>query len=79
LFADWQSAVRLVDGGILTRFSDRPVRYFLYIGISLFGLAYELLKSEFVRWPLIAGYALIIGACVYALMRHARETATEDE
>ena len=63
----------------MTRYSGRPVRYFLYIGVSVFGLAYELIKIDFVRWPLIAGYTLVIGVCVYALIRHAREAAAEDE
>jgi hypothetical protein len=63
----------------LIRFSGRQILYFLYIGVSLFGLVYELFKSEFVRWPLVAGYALIISACVYALRRRAREAAAEDE
>ncbi len=57
----------------------RAIRYFLYIGVSLFGIIYELLKSESVRWPLIAGYALIIGACIYALTIRAPNPAAEEE
>lgn len=63
----------------MNKFSRRAVRYFLYIGVGLFGIIYELLKSETVRWPLLAGYALVIGACVYVLITRSHGTAAEEE
>jgi hypothetical protein len=58
---------------------SRAVRYFLYMGVGLFGIAYELLKSDAVRWPLMAGYALVIGACLYILTTRSHDLADEEE
>jgi hypothetical protein len=63
----------------LVKFSRRAVRYFLYIGAGLFGGIYELLKSETVRWPVLAGYAVVIGACLYVLIARPRGLAAEEE
>jgi hypothetical protein len=68
----------LITGDILAKSSRRAIRYFLYIGVALFGLIYELLKSESVRWPLMAGYALVIGACVYVLTVRPQHSAEEE-
>ncbi len=62
----------------MTKFSRRAIRCFLYIGVGLFGIIYELLKSESVRWPLLAGYALVIGACIYVLVTRSRDFAEEE-
>jgi hypothetical protein len=55
------------------------MRYFLYIGVGMFGIIYELLKSESVRWPLLAGYALVIGACIYVLTTRSHDSAEEEQ
>jgi hypothetical protein len=49
------------------------------MGVGLFGIAYELLKSDSVRWPLLAGYALVIGACLYVLVSRSHDFAAEEE
>ncbi|MDZ7353478.1 MAG: hypothetical protein ONB55_10105 [candidate division KSB1 bacterium] len=46
----------------------------LYIAISLFGIGYELMKVEPVRWPLVAGYVGII-AVTALLLRQRRNEA----
>jgi hypothetical protein len=63
----------------LINFSRRAIRYFLYIGVGLFGIIYELLKSESVRWPLLAGYALVIGACIYVLTTCLHASPEEEQ
>lgn len=63
----------------MIKFSRRAVRFFIYIGIGLFGIAYELLKSDEVRWLLLAGYALVIGACLYVLTTRSQDLAAEEE
>ena len=63
----------------MIHFSRRAIRYFLYIGVALFGIIYELLKSEFVRWPLLAGYALVIGACIYGLTARFHDSAEDEQ
>lgn len=45
----------------------------LYIAISLFGIGYELIKVEPVRWPLIAGYAGIIMVTALLLRQRHHE------
>jgi hypothetical protein len=63
----------------LIKFSRRAIRYFLYIGVALFGIIYELFKSEFVRWPLLAGYSLVIGACIYVLTARSHHFAEDEQ
>lgn len=63
----------------MIKFSRRAVRYFLYMGVGLFGIIYELLNSESVRWPLLAGYALVVGACLYVLITRSHDLAAEEE
>jgi hypothetical protein len=63
----------------LINFSRRTVLYFLYMGVGLFGIIYELLKSDSVRWPLLAGYALIIGACIYVMTTRSHDSPEEEQ
>lgn len=63
----------------MIKFSRRAFRYFLYIGVGIFGIIYEMLKSESVRWPLLAGYALVIGACIYVLTTHSHDSPEEEQ
>ena len=63
----------------MAKFSRRAFRYFLYIGVGLFGIIYEMLKSESVSWPLLAGYALVIGACIYVLATRSHDSAEEEQ
>jgi hypothetical protein len=60
----------------LTEFLRGAIRYFLYIGVCLFGVIYELIQSETVRWPLIGGYLLVIAASLY---RMRAQRSAEDE
>ncbi|MCI0699044.1 hypothetical protein L0337_44455 [candidate division KSB1 bacterium] len=63
----------------MAKFSRRAIRYFFYMGVALFGIIYELFKSEFVRWPLLAGYALVIGACIYVLATRSHDSPEEEQ
>ncbi len=63
----------------MTNFTRRAIRYFLYVGVGIFGIIYELLKSESVRWPLLAGYALVIGACIYVLTTRSFNSAEDEQ
>jgi hypothetical protein len=49
------------------------------MGVGLFGIIYELLKSDSVRWPLLAGYALIIGACIYVMTTRSHDSPEEEQ
>lgn len=69
----------LMSGGILTAFTFQTIRWVVYIGLSLFGMTYELLYSEAVRWPLLGGYALVIGLVVYSFARRAHHPIEGEE
>jgi len=63
----------------LINFSRRAILYSLFIGVALFGIIYEMLKSEVVRWPLLLGYTLVIGACIYVLTTRSHDSAEEEQ
>lgn len=63
----------------MTSFARRAIRWGLYIGVSLVGIAYEMLYRESVRWPLIGGYLLVIGVIVYVLIQRAQYTTGDEE
>lgn len=52
------------------RLTGKILLRFLYIAISLGGIAYEFLKVQPVRWPLIAGYTFIIIAMIFAIRQN---------
>lgn len=41
-------------------------------------MIYEMLKSESVQWLLLAGYAFVIGACIYVLTTRSHHSAEEE-
>ena len=41
----------------------------IYLAISVFGITYEIMTAEEVRWPLIGGYGLVIVITLYALLK----------
>lgn len=59
-------------------FLRRTIRYFILIGIGLFGIVYELAKSETVRWPLLGGYVFVIVASAYGIRLRAQEEDDEE-
>ncbi|MDZ7267118.1 MAG: hypothetical protein ONB48_07295 [candidate division KSB1 bacterium] len=59
---------------VRAKFPARTFLRLLYIAISLFGIGYELMKVEPVRWPLVAGYVGII-AVTALLLRQRRNEA----
>jgi len=66
------------DGGILRDFLRRTIHYFIYVGVCLFGISYELAKSEAICWPLIGGYLAVMGAAVYGIRRRSQRDAEEE-
>ncbi|MDZ7289453.1 MAG: hypothetical protein ONB44_21960 [candidate division KSB1 bacterium] len=63
----------------MKNFIRRTIHYFIFITISLFGITYELVKSEVVRWPLIGGYAIVIGASIYGIRKRFHEQDADAE
>lgn len=63
----------------MSGFLRRTIRYFLLIAVCLFGMGYELFKSADIRWPLLAGYLLVIGASVYGIRSRAQDDAEEEK
>jgi hypothetical protein len=59
-------------------FLRRTVRYFILIGIGLFGSIHELAKSETVRWPLLGAYLFVIIASAYGIRVRAREEGDDE-
>lgn len=59
-------------------FFRRTIRYFLFIGVGLFGVAYELMKSDAIRWPLIGGYLIVIAASVYGIRLRSQSDNEEE-
>jgi len=66
------------DFSSVREFLRRTIRYILFIGVGLFGIIYELAKSETIRWPLLGGYLFVIAASAYRLRLHVQEEATEE-
>jgi hypothetical protein len=65
-------------GGILIDFLRRTIRYFLFIGICLFAIVFELIKSETIRWPLIGGYLIVIAVSIYGIRVRSQRRGEED-
>ena len=59
------------DSSPIREFLRRTIRYVLFIGVGLFGIIYELAKSETIRWPLFGGYLFVIVASAYGMRVHA--------
>jgi len=57
---------------------SRTIRYILFIGVGLFGIIYELAKSETIRWPLLGGYLVVIIVSAYGIRTRAPEEADDD-
>jgi len=57
------------------------IRGLLLIAVAGFGVVYELFKINSPRWPLIAGYAVVIGLALYRLAsgRTAEQDKSSDE
>lgn len=62
----------------MVNLSHRAIRWGLYVGVSLVGIAYELFYTESVRWPLIGGYLLVIAVIVYIWMQHSPQSAGDE-
>jgi hypothetical protein len=62
----------------VTDFLRRKIRYLIFIGVCLFGITYELAKSETIRWPLIVGYLAVLGASIYGIRKRAEEENAPD-
>lgn len=54
------------------------IRSLLMVAVAGFGGFYELFKINSPRWPLIAGYAVVIGLALYRLAS-GRTQATQDK
>lgn len=63
----------------MTTFTHLAVRWGLYVAVSLAGIGYEIFVRESVRWPLMAGYLLVIAMTVYALLHRHRLTASDKD
>jgi hypothetical protein len=68
----------LSDSSPVREFLRRTIRYIIFIGVGLFGLIHELVKSETVRWPLVGGYLFVIIVSAYGMRVRAREEADDD-
>lgn len=60
-------------------FLRHTIRFFFLIGISLFGIVYELLNSANVRWLLIGGYGFVIVISAYRIWDCAQQDGETDE
>ena len=58
-------------------FLRRTIRYILFIGVGLFGIIYELAKSETIGWPLLGGYLFVIIASAYGMRVRAQEESDD--
>ena len=69
----------LSDSSPVREFLRRTIRYILFIGVGLFGIVYELAKSEAIpiRWPLLGGYLFVIIASAYGMRRRTQEAADD--
>lgn len=63
----------------MSGFLRRTIRYFLLIAVCLCGMGYELFKSADIRWPLLGGYLLVIGASVYGIRSRPQDDAEEEK
>lgn len=59
-------------------FLRRNIRYCFFIGVGLFGMIYEVVNNETIRWPLLGGYLFVIGASVYSILRRRDSNAEEE-
>ena len=58
---------------------SKLARRLIYIVVSVFGIGYEFLLNDGIRWPLVFGYSLIIALTLYVLLFHGDQQADHKE
>jgi len=58
---------------------SKKIRRGLYIAISLFGIGYELLRTQELRWPLLTGYLVVIGLTIYSFQIEKSDETEESQ
>ena len=67
------------DASPIREFLRRTIQYIIFIGVGLFGIIHELVKSETIRWPLVGGYLFVIIVSAFGMRMRARKEAKDEE